>query len=102
RWIGDSVPLDDLPRFTSRFAYFPGGLTRERMVDWGTSLIGSPETDTAGARDDRARPARLPGGHVQLRGARARSGHPVARALRDPRHARARRRAGRRLDEGGP
>ncbi|HZT09094.1 MAG TPA: LLM class flavin-dependent oxidoreductase [Chloroflexota bacterium] len=63
RWIGDSVPLDDLPRFTSRFAYFPGGLTRERMVDWGTSLIGSPETVTRQARAmiERAQPDCLVG-----------------------------------------
>jgi len=43
-WRGNSITTDDLPRFTERFAYFPGGLTVKRMDEWGTSLIGSPET----------------------------------------------------------
>jgi alkanesulfonate monooxygenase SsuD/methylene tetrahydromethanopterin reductase-like flavin-dependent oxidoreductase (luciferase family) len=44
RWSAESVSTEDLPRFTERFAYFPGGLTVEKMKAWGTSLIGSPET----------------------------------------------------------
>ncbi len=43
-WRGDSVPGDDLPKLTERFPYFPGGLTVKRLNEWGTSLIGSPET----------------------------------------------------------
>jgi alkanesulfonate monooxygenase SsuD/methylene tetrahydromethanopterin reductase-like flavin-dependent oxidoreductase (luciferase family) len=43
-WRGDSISMDDLPKFTARFPYFPGGLTLERLDEWGTSLIGSPET----------------------------------------------------------
>jgi alkanesulfonate monooxygenase SsuD/methylene tetrahydromethanopterin reductase-like flavin-dependent oxidoreductase (luciferase family) len=43
-WRGDSVSMDELPRFTERFAYFPGGLTVKRLDEWGTSLIGCPET----------------------------------------------------------
>ena len=49
-WRRDSITTDDLPRFTERFAYFPGGLTVKRMDEWGTSLIGSPETVTEKAR----------------------------------------------------
>ena len=49
-WRGDSLSNDDLPRFTERFPYFPGGLTVQRLDDWGTSLIGSPETVTKKAR----------------------------------------------------
>jgi alkanesulfonate monooxygenase SsuD/methylene tetrahydromethanopterin reductase-like flavin-dependent oxidoreductase (luciferase family) len=43
-WCRDPITTDDLPRFTKRFSYFPGGLTAERIQEWGTSLIGSPET----------------------------------------------------------
>lgn len=50
-WCGDSVTTDDLPRFTERFAYFPGGLTLKRLDEWGTSLIGSPETVLRKARE---------------------------------------------------
>ncbi len=50
-WRGDSVTTDDLPRFTERFAYFPGGLTLKRLDEWGTSLIGSPETVLKKARE---------------------------------------------------
>ena len=46
--LGDQQSIvfttDDLPRFTAHFPYFPGGLTLERIEEWGTSLIGSPET----------------------------------------------------------
>lgn len=49
-WRGDSVSPDDLPKFTERFPYFPGGLTVKRLDEWGTSLIGSPATVTAKAR----------------------------------------------------
>ncbi|MDH3442364.1 MAG: LLM class flavin-dependent oxidoreductase [Deltaproteobacteria bacterium] len=43
-WRGEFVSPDELPRFTERFPYFPGGLTAPRLNEWGTSLIGSPET----------------------------------------------------------
>ena len=43
-WRGDSISTDDLPKFTERFFYFPGGLTVGRLDEWGTSLIGSPDT----------------------------------------------------------
>ncbi len=49
-WRGDSVTTDDLPRFTESFAYSPGGLTLKRRDEWGTSLIGSPETVLRKAR----------------------------------------------------
>jgi alkanesulfonate monooxygenase SsuD/methylene tetrahydromethanopterin reductase-like flavin-dependent oxidoreductase (luciferase family) len=49
-WRGDSVSPDDLPKFTERFPYFPGGLTVKRLDEWGTSLIGSPQTVLAKAR----------------------------------------------------
>jgi alkanesulfonate monooxygenase SsuD/methylene tetrahydromethanopterin reductase-like flavin-dependent oxidoreductase (luciferase family) len=49
-WRGDSVSSDDLPKFTERFPYFPGGLTVKRLDEWGTSLIGSPQTVIAKAR----------------------------------------------------
>lgn len=49
-WRGDSVSPEDLPRFTERFAYFPGGLNITRLDEWGTSLIGSPETVIKKAR----------------------------------------------------
>ncbi|MCE3241199.1 MAG: Luciferase-like monooxygenase [Deltaproteobacteria bacterium] len=49
-WRGDSVSADDLPKFTERFPYFPGGLTVKRLDEWGTSLIGSPQTVIAKAR----------------------------------------------------
>src|SRR5262245_18075436 len=42
-WRGDPISTDDLPKFTERYAYFPGGLSVQRMEEWGTSLIGSPE-----------------------------------------------------------
>jgi alkanesulfonate monooxygenase SsuD/methylene tetrahydromethanopterin reductase-like flavin-dependent oxidoreductase (luciferase family) len=43
-WRGDSLGAGDLPRFTERYSYFPGGLTAQRLDEWGTSLIGSPQT----------------------------------------------------------
>src|SRR5262249_39564413 len=49
-WRGDFIKTDDLPKFTERFAYFPVGLTLKRMDEWGTSLIGSPETVVKKAR----------------------------------------------------
>ncbi|MGH7886521.1 MAG: LLM class flavin-dependent oxidoreductase [Candidatus Binatia bacterium] len=49
-WRGDSVSGDDLPRFTERYVYYPGGLTVKRLDEWGTSLIGSPETVIKKAR----------------------------------------------------
>jgi alkanesulfonate monooxygenase SsuD/methylene tetrahydromethanopterin reductase-like flavin-dependent oxidoreductase (luciferase family) len=49
-WRGDSVSPEDLPKFTERFVYFPGGLTAKRLDEWGTSLIGSPETVIRKAR----------------------------------------------------
>jgi alkanesulfonate monooxygenase SsuD/methylene tetrahydromethanopterin reductase-like flavin-dependent oxidoreductase (luciferase family) len=62
-WRGESVSPDDLPKFTQRFAYFPGGLNLERLDEWGTSLIGSPETVTNKAREmiETARPDCLVG-----------------------------------------
>jgi len=43
-WRGDTVTEADLGRFTERYAYYPGGLTIKRLDEWGTSLIGSPDT----------------------------------------------------------
>jgi alkanesulfonate monooxygenase SsuD/methylene tetrahydromethanopterin reductase-like flavin-dependent oxidoreductase (luciferase family) len=62
-WCREPITTDDLPRFTKRFAYFPGGLTLERMNEWGTSLIGCPETVTKKARQviETARPDCLVG-----------------------------------------
>ena len=62
-WRGNSITTDDLPRFTERFAYFPGGLTVKRMDEWGTSLIGNPETVLKKARQmiETARPDCLVG-----------------------------------------
>ena len=51
RWCDEPVSTDDLPRLTERFAYFPGGLTVEKMKAWNTSLIGSPETVIRKARE---------------------------------------------------
>ena len=62
-WRGDTVSPDDLPKFTERFPYFPGGLTVQRLDEWGTSLIGSPETVIKKARQmiDTAKPDCLVG-----------------------------------------
>jgi alkanesulfonate monooxygenase SsuD/methylene tetrahydromethanopterin reductase-like flavin-dependent oxidoreductase (luciferase family) len=62
-WRGDSVSPDDLPKFTQRFAYFPGGLNLKRLDEWGTSLIGSPDTVIRKAREmiETARPDCLVG-----------------------------------------
>ena len=62
-WRGDSISTDDLPKFTERFVYFPGGLTVKRLDEWGTSLIGSPETVIKKARPmiETARPDCLVG-----------------------------------------
>jgi alkanesulfonate monooxygenase SsuD/methylene tetrahydromethanopterin reductase-like flavin-dependent oxidoreductase (luciferase family) len=49
-WCREPITTDDLPRFTERFPYFPGGLTVKRLDEWGTSLIGSPETVLKKAR----------------------------------------------------
>lgn len=49
-WRPEPVTTEDLTRFTKRFAYFQGGLTLERMREWQTSLIGSPESVTRNAR----------------------------------------------------
>jgi alkanesulfonate monooxygenase SsuD/methylene tetrahydromethanopterin reductase-like flavin-dependent oxidoreductase (luciferase family) len=49
-WRGDSLSGDDLVKFTERYVYYPGGLTVARLDEWGTSLIGSPETVIAKAR----------------------------------------------------
>jgi alkanesulfonate monooxygenase SsuD/methylene tetrahydromethanopterin reductase-like flavin-dependent oxidoreductase (luciferase family) len=49
-WRGDNLSEDDLPKFTERFPYFPGGLTVKRLDEWGTSLIGSPDTVIKKAR----------------------------------------------------
>ena len=50
-WRGDSLSGDDLPKFTERFPYFPGGLTVKRLDEWSTSLIGSPDTVIKKARE---------------------------------------------------
>ena len=62
-WRGDSVCTDDLPKFTERFPYFPGGLNVKRLDEWGTSLIGSPDTVIKKARTmvETARPDSLVG-----------------------------------------
>jgi alkanesulfonate monooxygenase SsuD/methylene tetrahydromethanopterin reductase-like flavin-dependent oxidoreductase (luciferase family) len=62
-WRGDSVSTDALPKFTERFPYFPGGLNVERLDEWGTSLIGSPDTVIKKARVmiETARPDSLVG-----------------------------------------
>jgi alkanesulfonate monooxygenase SsuD/methylene tetrahydromethanopterin reductase-like flavin-dependent oxidoreductase (luciferase family) len=62
-WRGDTVTPDDLPKFTERFVYFHGGLTLQRMDEWGTSLIGNPETVIKKARAmiETARPDSLVG-----------------------------------------
>jgi alkanesulfonate monooxygenase SsuD/methylene tetrahydromethanopterin reductase-like flavin-dependent oxidoreductase (luciferase family) len=49
-WRGDFISPDDLPKFTERFPYFPGGLTLKRLDEWGTSLIGSPDSVIRKAR----------------------------------------------------
>lgn len=49
-WHGETVSEADLTRCTERYAYYPGGLTIKRLDEWGTSLIGSPETVIKKAR----------------------------------------------------
>jgi alkanesulfonate monooxygenase SsuD/methylene tetrahydromethanopterin reductase-like flavin-dependent oxidoreductase (luciferase family) len=49
-WRGDSLSAEDLTKLTERYVYFPGGLTLKRLDEWGTSLIGSPETVIKKAR----------------------------------------------------
>jgi alkanesulfonate monooxygenase SsuD/methylene tetrahydromethanopterin reductase-like flavin-dependent oxidoreductase (luciferase family) len=49
-WRGESISPESLPKFTERYPYFPGGLTVQKMDEWGTSLIGSPETVIKKAR----------------------------------------------------
>ncbi len=62
-WRDETLGWDDLPRFTSRFAYFPGGLTAAKADEWGVSLIGSPETviQRARAMIEKVRPDSLVG-----------------------------------------
>jgi alkanesulfonate monooxygenase SsuD/methylene tetrahydromethanopterin reductase-like flavin-dependent oxidoreductase (luciferase family) len=62
-WRGDTVTPDDLPKFTERFVYCPGGLTLQRMDECGSSLIGNPETVIKKARAmiETARPDSLVG-----------------------------------------
>jgi alkanesulfonate monooxygenase SsuD/methylene tetrahydromethanopterin reductase-like flavin-dependent oxidoreductase (luciferase family) len=62
-WRGDSLSAEDLPRLTERYVYFPGGLTAQRLDEWSTSLIGSPETVIKKARlmIETARPDSLVG-----------------------------------------
>lgn len=62
-WCREPITTNDLPRFTERYAYFPGGLTLKRMDEWGVSLIGSPETvaNKARAMIETARPDSLVG-----------------------------------------
>ena len=49
-WCTDPITTDDLPRFTERFTYFPGGLTLKKADEWGVSLIGSPKVVIQKAR----------------------------------------------------
>lgn len=49
-WRREPITAADLPGFTERFFYYPGGLTVERLDEWGVSLIGSPETVLRKAR----------------------------------------------------
>jgi len=49
-WRGDGLSGDDLVRLTERYVYYPGGLTVKRLDEWGTSLIGSPDTVIKKAR----------------------------------------------------
>jgi len=62
-WSEGPITTEDLPRFTKRFPYYPGGLTLERIEEWGTGLIGSPETVARKARAmiESARPDSLVG-----------------------------------------
>ena len=62
-WRGDTVSPESLPKYTERYAYFPGGLTVQKMNEWGTSLIGSPETVVKKARSmiETAKPDSLVG-----------------------------------------
>jgi alkanesulfonate monooxygenase SsuD/methylene tetrahydromethanopterin reductase-like flavin-dependent oxidoreductase (luciferase family) len=62
-WRGDRVILENLPKFTERYPYFPGGLTFDKMNEWGTSAIGSPETVIKKTREmiEFARPDTLVG-----------------------------------------
>jgi alkanesulfonate monooxygenase SsuD/methylene tetrahydromethanopterin reductase-like flavin-dependent oxidoreductase (luciferase family) len=50
-WRGETVSPESLPKFTERYPYFPGGLTVQKMNEWGTSLIGSPQTVIKTARE---------------------------------------------------
>jgi alkanesulfonate monooxygenase SsuD/methylene tetrahydromethanopterin reductase-like flavin-dependent oxidoreductase (luciferase family) len=49
-WRGETVAEADLTRVTERYPYYPGGLTIKRLDEWGTSLIGSPDTVVKKAR----------------------------------------------------
>ena len=62
-WCDEPITPEDLPRFTERFPYFPGGLTVERLNEWGVSLVGSPATVLKKARSmiETARPDALIG-----------------------------------------
>jgi alkanesulfonate monooxygenase SsuD/methylene tetrahydromethanopterin reductase-like flavin-dependent oxidoreductase (luciferase family) len=62
-WCHEPITPEDLPRFTGRFPYFPGGLTVERLNEWGISLVGSPATVLNQARSmiETARPDALIG-----------------------------------------
>ena len=62
-WSHEPITPDDLPRFTSRFAYFRGGMTLRDTDEWGVSLVGSPETVARKARAmiERAKPDSLVG-----------------------------------------
>ncbi|HEX9879717.1 MAG TPA: LLM class flavin-dependent oxidoreductase [Candidatus Binatia bacterium] len=62
-WRPEPLTAADLPGFTAHYPYFHGGLTVDRMEEWETSLIGSPETVTLKARAmiEKARPDSLVG-----------------------------------------
>jgi len=49
-WSDQPLSPSDFPELTKRFAYFNGGLTVDKLADWGISLVGSPETVIRRAR----------------------------------------------------
>lgn len=49
-WRGDTLSDEEWVKYTARYVYYPGGLTAQRLDEWGTSLIGSPDTVIKKAR----------------------------------------------------
>ena len=62
-WRGETISSDSLPKFTERYPYFPSGLTLEKLNEWSTSAIGSPDTVIKKTREmiEAARPDTLVG-----------------------------------------